>query len=106
MKGEEEALYTSESRSNNRSSTKRGYNGDKRRSHQGTAQVKVGAIIGRLPNVDTMVTKEEATKELHNLRELKRTTTRVSKERDLEVFAIIGEKWPHVYRLLVHEKVC
>ena len=38
LKGEEEALYTSESRSNNRPSTKRGYNGDKRRSHQGTAQ--------------------------------------------------------------------
>ena len=38
LKGEEEALYTSESRSNNRSSTKRGYNGDKRRSHQGTTQ--------------------------------------------------------------------
>ena len=38
LKGEEEALYTSESRSNNRPSTKRGYNGDKRRSHQGIAQ--------------------------------------------------------------------
>ena len=38
LKGEEEALYTSESRSNNRLSTKRGYNGDKRRSHQGTTQ--------------------------------------------------------------------
>ena len=38
LKGEEEALYTSESRSNNRPSTKREYNGDKRRSHQGTAQ--------------------------------------------------------------------
>ena len=36
--GEEEALYTSENRSNNRSSTKRGYNDDKRRSHQGTVQ--------------------------------------------------------------------
>ena len=40
MKGEEETLYTSESRSNNKSSTKRGYNGDKRRSHQGTAQLE------------------------------------------------------------------
>ena len=30
LKGEQEALYTSESRSNNKSSTKRGYNGDKR----------------------------------------------------------------------------
>ena len=38
LKGEEETLYTSESWSNNRSSTKRGYNGDKRRSHQGTVQ--------------------------------------------------------------------
>ena len=57
-----------------------------------STQVKVGAIIGRLPNVDTMVTKEEVTKELHNLRELRRTTTRVSKERDLEVFAIIVGK--------------
>ena len=38
LKGEEEALYTNKSRSNNRPSTKRGYNGDKRRSHQGTAQ--------------------------------------------------------------------
>ena len=38
-KGEEEALYTSESRSNNRPSTKRGYkNGDKGRSRQGAAQ--------------------------------------------------------------------
>ena len=36
---EEEALYTSESWSNKKSSTKRGYkNGDKRRSHEGTAQ--------------------------------------------------------------------
>ena len=38
LKDEEEALYTSQSQSNNRPSTKRGYNGDKRRSHQGTAQ--------------------------------------------------------------------
>ena len=39
LKGEEEALYTSESRGNNKSSTKRGYKkGDKRSSHQGTAQ--------------------------------------------------------------------
>ena len=38
-KGEEEALYTSESRSNYRPSTKRGYkNGDKGRSRQGAAQ--------------------------------------------------------------------
>ena len=52
--------------------------------------MKVGAIISRLPNVDTkMVTKEEVTKEQHNLGELKRTTTRVFKERDLKVFAII-----------------
>ena len=57
-----------------------------------STQVKVGAIIGLLPNVDTMVTKEEATKELHNLRELRRTTTRVSKKRDFEVFAIIAGK--------------
>ena len=41
LKGEEKTLYTSESRGNNKSSTKRGYkNGDKRRSHQGTAQPK------------------------------------------------------------------
>ena len=39
LKGEEEALYTSESWSNNRLSTKRGYNGDKR-SHQGTSQLE------------------------------------------------------------------
>ena len=38
LKSEEEALYTTKSRSKSRSSTKRGYNGDKRRSHQGTAQ--------------------------------------------------------------------
>ena len=38
LKGEEGVLYTSESRSNNRSSTKRGYNGDKRRSHHETVQ--------------------------------------------------------------------
>ena len=39
LKGEEEALYTRESRNNKKSSTKRGYkNGDKRRSHEGTAQ--------------------------------------------------------------------
>ena len=38
LKGNEEALYTSESRSNNRRSTKPGYNGDKRRSQQGTVQ--------------------------------------------------------------------
>ena len=39
LQGEEEVLYTSESRSNNKSSTKRGYkNGDKRKSHQGNAQ--------------------------------------------------------------------
>jgi len=39
LKGEEEALYTSESRGNDKPSSKRGYkNGDKRRSHQGTAQ--------------------------------------------------------------------
>ena len=38
-KGEEEAVYTSESRSNNKPSTKRVYkNSDKRRSHQETAQ--------------------------------------------------------------------
>ena len=39
LKGEEEALYTSECRSNPMPSTRRGYkNGDKGRSHQGTAQ--------------------------------------------------------------------
>ena len=39
LKDEEEALYTSESQSNNKPSTKRGYkNGDKGRSQQGTAQ--------------------------------------------------------------------
>ena len=38
LKDEEEALYTSESRSINKPSTKRGYkNGDKGKSHQGTA---------------------------------------------------------------------
>ena len=78
MKGEEEALYTSESRSNNRPPTKRGYSG---------------------------VTKEEATKELHNPRELRRTITRVSKERDFEVFAIIAGKWSHAQGLFVQEKV-
>ena len=38
LKGEEEALYTSESQSNNRSSTKHECNGDKKRNYQGTAQ--------------------------------------------------------------------
>ena len=42
LKSDEEALCTSESRSNNKSSNKRGYkNGDKRRSHQGTAQLGI-----------------------------------------------------------------
>ena len=50
--------------------------------------MKVGVTISHLPNVDTlMVTKEEVTKELHNLEELRRTTTRVLKEIDLKVFA-------------------
>ena len=49
LKGEEEALYTSESRSNNRSSTICGYNGDKRKSHQGTAQP------GRIKRMTTKV---------------------------------------------------
>jgi len=41
LKGEEKTLYTSENKGNNKSSTKPGYkNGDKRRSHQGTAQPK------------------------------------------------------------------
>ena len=39
LKGEEEALYTSKSRSNNKSPIKYGYkNGDKERSHQENAQ--------------------------------------------------------------------
>ena len=72
--------------------------------------MKVGAIISCLPNEDTkMVTKEETIKELHNLRELSKTTTRVLKGRDLMVFATIAGKraiGPHVEGLLVQEKFC
>ena len=38
----------------------------------------------------TLKIEEEATKELHNQRELIRTTTRDLKERDLKVFATIA----------------
>ena len=55
--------------------------------------MKVGAIIGRLPNVDTMVTKEEVTKELYNQGELRRTITITLKGRDLKASAtIVGKR--------------
>jgi len=48
-------------------------------------------MISHLPNVDTKtVTKEGVIKELHNLRELRRMTTGVLKERDLKLIAIIA----------------
>ena len=63
LEGEGKALYTSESRSNNKPSTKRGYkNSDKGRSHQGTAQ------------------PEKA----------KKNDIRVLKERDLKIFGTIA----------------
>ena len=37
-----------------------------------------------------MVTKEEVNKEMHNLEELRRTTIRVFKRRNLKVFATIA----------------
>ena len=65
LKGEQGALYTSKSRGN----------------------------IIRLSNVDTkMVTKEEATKKLHNQGELRRMTTRALKGRNLKVFATTAGK--------------
>jgi len=43
--------------------------------------------------VDTkMLAKEEVTKKLHKLGELRRTTTKVFKGRDLKVFATIAGK--------------
>ena len=57
-----------------------------------STQVKDGAIIGRLPNVDTMVTKEEVTKELYNHGELRRTMTITLKGRDLKAYATIAGK--------------
>ena len=54
LKDEEETLYTNENRSNNKLSTKCGYeSGDKGRSHQGTAQ------LGELKKTITRVSSEE-----------------------------------------------
>ena len=62
-----------------------------------STRVKVGATISHLPNVDTKtVTKEGVIKELHNLRELRRMTTGVLKERDLKLIAIIEGRRAHV----------
>ena len=44
-----------------------------------------------------MVTKEEAIKELHNQGELRRTTTRVLKRRDLKVSATIAGRRAHMF---------
>ena len=52
--------------------------------------MKIGAIIGRLPNADAMVTKEEVTKELYNQGELRRTITITLKGKDLRAFATIA----------------
>ena len=55
--------------------------------------MKVRAIISHLPNVDTkMEIKKKVTKELHNLEELKITTTRVTQGRYLKVFATLAER--------------
>ena len=79
LKGEKEALYTSKSWSNNRSSTKRGYNGDKRRTHQGTAQ------LGRAQKND------------YNNSQGKRFEGHLLQ---------LQEEGSHVQRLLVLEKIC
>ena len=65
LKGEEEALYTSESQSNNKPSTKHGYkNGDKRKGHQGNTY----------------------------LREFRKMTIRVLKESDLKIIATVARR--------------
>ena len=65
LKGEKEVFYTSESRSNNKSSTKNRYkNADKRQSHPETA----------------------------NPRELGKMTTKVLKGNFLKAFTIIAER--------------
>ena len=67
--------------------------------------VKAETTRSRLPNVDTkMVTKEEVIKELHNLRKLRRMTTRVVKIRDLKVSATIAGRRATSQGLLVQEK--
>ena len=56
-----------------------------------STHVKDEATISCLPIVDTkMGTKEEVTKELHNLGELRRTTTKVLKGGNIKVFATIA----------------
>ena len=55
--------------------------------------MKVETTISRLPNVDKKsVTKEKATKELHNQGEIKRTTTRALKGRGLKIFVTIARR--------------
>ena len=59
LKGEEEALYTSESQSNNKLATKCEYKyGDKERSHQGIAQPERGQ---KNDNKSSLVKRFEST---------------------------------------------
>ena len=58
-----------------------------KRKKKSSTQVKVR--VTKSHDDTKIVTKKEDTKELHNLGELIRTTTRVLKERGLKIFATI-----------------
>ena len=60
-----------------------------------------------LVGFENLLASQKVIKELNNLRELRRTTTRVLKERNLEVFSTsVGKRATHVQELLIQEKLC
>ena len=72
-----------------------------------STQIKVGATISRLPNMDTkMVRKEETTKEMHSQGELIRMKIRALKGRDLKVFATIAGRMATCLEIVGPIKKC
>ena len=55
-----------------------------------STQIRVGATISHPPKLNTKI--EEFSKELYNLKQVRKMTTRVYKTRDLKVSAITDKK--------------